>query len=371
MEIFDLPMNTTHLRHYLKYIAMAKGEPFTRYNHKVQEILSSDMGKVWRRRRIIWKLLQKYGINDQRSAEWHSKRSEMITASEVTKGFKDAPPAARRELITKKVEGAKESDGSGMSTACAWGTQFEPIAKYLYCKLNGGGDIVDTSCVVHPKYSFLGASPDGIYFADSKSDVRWGKLVEFKCPISRKFDESTPIPDAYYHQMQMQMECTNIDECDYAEMKFATVTQTEWNNANVPYKGRFALFDSGKIVYDYENLPTWRATLKSDNDDDEFRIVHWILSCWRISTVKRDYTWMDTHIDDLRQVWDEVIEHRKNGTVPEKPEKITEALSCELQTVQHDVPSIVPVVADADQEPDHCSSSVHKKNAKTLQFDLG
>lgn len=369
MEIFDLPLNTTHLRHYVKYIAMAKGDTCTKYWRKVNQILASDLGKVWVRRRIIWRLLQKYGVNDQRSAEWHSKRSEMITASEVTKAFRDATPSARRELILKKIEGAKEGDGSGMSTACAWGTQFEPIAKALYCKLNGGGEVVDTSCVVHPVHKFLGASPDGIYFAPSRSDPRWGKLIEFKCPISRKFDETTPIPDAYYHQMQMQMECTNIDECDYVEMRFVTVTQTEWLNSSAPHKGRFALYDSGKIVYDNDLSPTWRKTLP---DDDEYRVVHWVLGNWRVSNVKRDYTWMATHIDELKSTWDEILNHRANGTVPEKIEKVvTESIPCEPQTVQLEVPESAPLAAADDPPASYCSSSVHKKTPTTLLFDLG
>ena len=382
MEIFELPLDVVHLQRYVRYISILKGVPYRQYKHEVNQLLSGDMGKVWRRRRIIHRLLQKYGVNDQRSAQWHSKRSEMITASEVTKAFSDATPSARRELILKKVEGAKESDGSGMNTACAWGTQFEPVAKYLYCKLNGGGEVVDTSCVVHPVYSFLGASPDGIYFTPSRSDPRWGKLIEFKCPISRKFDETTPIPDAYYHQMQMQMECTDIDECDYVEMRFATLTQTDWLSHPAQYKGKFALFDSGKINYDYENDPDWRRRMR-DIEDDECRIIYWVLANWRVANVKRDYTWLSTHIEDLKSTWNEVLEHRKNGTVPEKIEKVSEvvsesgvevingAVTSEPHKVQPEVQSIPLVVPSVDQEPSCCSSSVHKKNAKTLQFDLG
>lgn len=369
MDIFDLPLNASHLRHYEKYICIARDISFTKFHKEVLKILSSDLGKVWTRRRIIWRLLQKYGINDQRSAEWHSKRSEMITASEVTKAFKDATPSAKRELILKKVEGAKENDGGGMNTACAWGTQFEPVAKYLYCKLNGGGEVIDTSCVVHPVYKFLGASPDGIYFPQNKSDIRWGKLIEFKCPISRKFDETTPIPDSYFHQMQMQMECTNLDECDYVEMRFATLSQKEWISHSSEHKGRFAIFDSGKIEYDYSVSLDWRSKLKMY--DDEFRIVHWVLANWRVANVKRDYKWLETHIGDLKSVWDEILTHRANGTLPEKAEKITEALSCEPQIVQHDVQLHPPVVVNPDPKLVDCSSSVHKKNAKTLQFDLG
>jgi hypothetical protein len=244
--------------------------------------------------------------------------------------------------------------------------------------LNGGGEVIDTSCVSHPVHSFLGASPDGIYFPPSKSDPRWGKLIEFKCPISRKFDETTPIPDAYYHQMQMQMECCNIDECDYVEMRFATLTQTEWlANTVAPFKGRFAIFDSGEVSYEEDGDTNWKVNLKKK--DEEYRIVHWVLSNWRQANVKRDYTWMETHIGELTEVWNEVLQHRKNGTIPEKMEKIveekpqktfTETFQCEIETDQRDDLLPVLLAVDARQVNLGGSSSVHKKSATTLQFSL-
>lgn len=364
MEIFQLPLETTHLRHQLKWLSYLKHTTFTRYQKEVQHILANpEMAKVWARRRTIFRLLQTYGINDQRSSVWHAKRSEMVTASEVTKAFKTATPSARREILLKKIEGAKSSDG-GTNAACAWGTQFEPIAKYMYCKLNGGGEVIDTSCVVHPVYPFLGASPDGIYFPQSRSDPRWGKLIEFKCPISRKFDETTPIPDAYYNQMQMQMECCNIDECDYVEMRFNSCTQTEWNSSEVVHKGRFAIYDSGRVDYDWGGDPSWKTNLRKS--DEEFRVLHWVLSNWRVVNVKRDFNWLPSHIEELTTFWDEVLDHRKNGTTPEKDQKV----HCELQIDLLDAPSKPPSEARENRVEECDSSTVHKKNVKTLQFSL-
>jgi hypothetical protein len=157
-------------------------------------------------------------------------------------------------------------------------------------------------------------------------------------------------------------------------MRFATLTQTEWLAHPAQHKGRFALFDSGKIDYDYENDTDWRRRMRN-MEDDECRIIFWVLANWRVANVKRDYTWLATHIEDLKSTWNEVLEHRKNGTVPEKSEKVTEvvsgALTSEPHIIQHEVQSLPPVVQSVDPEPSYCSSSVHKKNAKTLQFDLG
>lgn len=367
MEIFQLPLDTTHLRHQLKWLAYVLKRPFGSFLREVNAILADPaLGKVWTRRRILHRLLEQYGENDQRSSQWHAKRSEMITASEITKAFRVATPSARRELMLKKIEGAGSGGGGGSaSAACAWGTQFEPIAKEIYCRLNGGGKVVDTSCVVHPRIPFLGASPDGIYFPEKFADPRWGKLIEFKCPISRKFDETTPIPDAYYHQMQLQMECCNIDECDYVEMRFVTQTQTEWLANTTAHKGRLVVFDSGVVEYD-TGSPTWRADLKTRNED--FRVVHWALASWRIANVKRDYTWMATHEAELTEFWEEVQAHKRNGTVPAPPEKVTDP--CEPGTGQPDAPSAPQQEESESQPPAGGSSSARKKNAKTLRLDL-
>jgi len=367
MDIFHLPLNTTHLRHQFKWLSYVRKMSFRQYSKQVYDVLEDPaMAKMWRRRRIVSRLLEKYGINDQRSQSWHQKRGEMITASEVTKAFKTATPSARREIMLKKVEGAKPGEGGGMNAACAWGTQFEPVAKYLYCKMNGGGSVIDTSCVVHPKHPFLGASPDGIYFAMDPTDPRWGKLIEFKCPISRKFDQTTPIPDAYYHQMQMQMECTDIDECDYVEMRFATFTKTDWLAHDAPFKGRFAVYDDGFVDYDNENCQFWRARLLEHGED--YRVVHWVLANWRVSTVPRDFNWLKDHIEEFQSFWEEVQNHKRNGTVPIKEEKALRL--CDPPTDSRDVLGSPPVEVAANQETPGDSSSVHKKNPTTLQFCL-
>ncbi len=38
--------------------------------------------------------------------------------------------------------------------------------------------------------------------------------------------------------------------------------------------------------------------------------------------MKKDPTWLPTVLPKLREFWDEVLEHRKNGTKPEEPKKL-------------------------------------------------
>lgn len=223
----------------------------------------------------------------------------MITASEVYSVF--GSETSRREVMMRKLVPRVQGDGPGV-TALLWGTRFEPIAKRIYeektdCK------IIDVSCVQHPVHSFLGASPDGLIVPNGDDPKRYGRLVEFKCPISRKPTEE--IPAGYVHQMQMQMECTGIDECEYVEFRFRQVNYNEWIKST-DMKGFFHVYEDGRVVYD------------TDAEGEEYQTIRWVLGSIEEKFVPRDPTWLSRHLDGLRAFWNEVLEHRKNGTLPEE-----------------------------------------------------
>lgn len=274
----------------------------------------------------IESLIERYGQNDQRTDAWHTKRGMMLTASEIWKGLKDASPASRHELIMSKLIPRSFSEGPG-ARALVWGTRFEPIAKSIYCKMQGNIEIVDTSCVPHPNCNFLGASPDGIIITKDVEDFRYGKLVEFKCPISRIFSNETPIPNAYYHQMQLQMECTELDQCEYIEMGFKDMSYSPWMDSTVEFKSFFAVSDDDKeVLYkdidDTRDVPTWRREVLKE-DGDRWNIVYWVLNTWRAKTVDHDKNWFVNNIESLTSVWDEVTLHRNNSTLPDHPKEKT------------------------------------------------
>lgn len=350
MDIFNMPIeNCTHLTNLIKFVALERGYSFTKYKRYIHTLLSTtDLGKLWTRRRRIFRILRDYGKADQRSDAWLQKRSEMITASEVTKAFKNATSSSRYELLISKInpkeQGIKSSSGI---VACTWGTQFEPIIKDIYGNIRNA-DVIDTTCVRHPKYTFLGASPDGIVLTKNVIDIQWGKLVEFKCPISRHFTQESPIPDYYYHQMQLQMECTGIDECDYVEAQFKTCTGTQYKDSSASYKGIFAVYDDGKIEYKppETDFRIWKNTLNGD----EYRIVYWTLEKLCIKVVKRDFNWMNDHLEELQEFWKTVEECRKD------PSKINLYVP---QTARRDVPSESLLVDVQSLEPEVDLSSGH------------
>jgi putative phage-type endonuclease len=266
-------------------------------------IMLGEAGRRWNRDRCFERVLRLYGDNDQRTDAWHAKRSEMITASEVYQVF--GSESARREVMMRKLEPRVQGEGPPIAPLL-WGTRFEPVAKKIYeertrCK------IYDVSCVQHPVHSFLGASPDGLIVPNDENDVwRYGRLVEFKCPMSRAPKDE--IPPGYVHQMQMQMECTGIDECEYVEFRFKQVNFSEWTKS-ADTKGHFTVYDSGKVVYDI-----------ADHADDA-QVIYWILGSIKEGFVRKDPNWLPSHIDGLKSFWNTVLTHRANGTRPEETKK--------------------------------------------------
>lgn len=273
---------------------------------------------------IQW-LIDTYGQNDQRTAAWHAKRGEMLTASEIWKTVQDATPASRHELILSKLI-PRDASGPGCGArALVWGTQFEPIAKQIYESIHGV-KIVDTTCIPHREHAFLGASPDGLLIAPDHP--MHGHLVEFKCPISRDFDDTTPVPSAYLHQMQLQMACAELNVCEYAEFKFKTMQYAEWEDTDAPYKSVYVVLEDGTVHYkDYSDGRTfaeWKDAVLPDVDMFQAQLVFWALVKHRFQTVNKDPEWLATHLPHFRETWETIQTHRQNGTLPEHPrEKVT------------------------------------------------
>ena len=155
----------------------------------------------------------------QRTPEWYSQSKLMLTASEFSNIL--GTPRAMATLALKKVT---QTTMNTKTPACCtpemgpfdWGIRFEPVVKQVLERM-GGVQILEMGRFIHPENARLAASPDGIIVAADDA-ARIGRLLEIKCPITRKIDGT--IPHDYWCQMQVQMEVTDIDECEYVEMSF-------------------------------------------------------------------------------------------------------------------------------------------------------
>jgi len=310
----------SHMKNRLKPLTMlvtllAPHLSYTRARRHIfaaaETAMKGELGLLWMRDRCVRRTIRIYGMNDQRTSAWHAKRGEMITASEVAGVFTGGE--TRRSLVIRKLE-PPQPTGGNTASALIWGTRFEPIAKAMY-ESETQCTIVDVSCVQHPVYAFLGASPDGIVFpTDSFDTRRRGRLVEFKCPISRP--QTDGIPDAYVHQMQMQMECTGIDECEYVEFRFKQIFSSEWIGS-LHTKGVFAVFDDQTVEYKPQSMPLIEWQYRVTDRDPQY--IYWILLSTKREFLPKDPGWLSRHLPALRTFWDEVLLHRAAGTLPPPP----------------------------------------------------
>jgi hypothetical protein len=186
--------------------------------------------------------------------------------------------------------------------------------------------IVDTTCVPHPTVSFLGASPDGIIVTEDATHERYGRLVEFKCPISRIFTDDTPVPMPYYHQMQLQMECTGLKVCEYIEFQFKMLSYSEWIDTKAEHKGFYAVSDDEtKVIYreleDDRNPLSWRELVLKTSDD--WNLVYWSVDKYRMKLVNHETEWLEKNLPSMTSVWDTISLHRKNETFPDHPKEKT------------------------------------------------
>ena len=120
--------------------------------------------------------------------------------------------------------------------AINWGIKYEPIAVKIYEKLKKT-KVNEIGLIEHPKIKWLGASPDGI--------LNCGKLLEIKCVWKRRLKEKDVEPYIWI-QIQIQLECCDLDVCDLFECKFIEYkTKRDYMNdkdSGIEHRG----YDGGK-----------------------------------------------------------------------------------------------------------------------------
>jgi putative phage-type endonuclease len=128
----------------------------------------------------------------------------MITASDIASAIGENHYETPETFIKKKVLRTKWAGNA----ATAHGTLLEPIARDMYDqKFNKKSH--EIGIVRHPKYPWLGGSPDGI--------TEDGLLIEIKCPLTRKIESK--VPKHYMPQIQLLLEITDLDECDFIQYR--------------------------------------------------------------------------------------------------------------------------------------------------------
>jgi len=154
----------------------------------------------------------------QRTQAWYLQGKCVLTASEFASLY--GSPRAIRQLAFQKVAVAQAQTTNRLACLTCemgpfdWGIRFEPVVKTIL-EERWGAKILDSGRLMHPTDPLLAASPDGL-IVEATDPARVGRLLEIKCPITREIGAG--IPFEYWCQMQIQMEVTGIDECEYVEV---------------------------------------------------------------------------------------------------------------------------------------------------------
>ena len=190
---------------------------------------------------------------DQKSDAWYKIRREHLTASRDVASvilppwlsFKSAW-LTLQEKSTRVPQDKLEEDSS--SERVNWGNLCEPYAidifeSHLMPNLKRSPKKI--GFVNHPRISFLGCSPDALFFDE---DLKEFSLLEVKCPLLGETKDEIlqdDVPILHWIQMQIQMECLDVGNCYYLVanfLKYADLASYEADDGHI--KGEFNELES-------------------------------------------------------------------------------------------------------------------------------
>lgn len=298
----------------------------------------------------------------QRSVEWFAARETCISASSGGDVVGVQESKYPYEFLVDKVRPKPFQSNPN----CYNGTKHENGATMSY-EYRMNVRVEEFGLVIHPKYRFLGASPDGIvgkYKSDGKSLTKYvGRMLEIKCPVTRKIETDGEIyggicPKYYWVQVQLQLECCDLEECDFWQCKIveyddydefvddtdprdvfrSKTTQMEKNcviqmlpksyegpNSGDEYNE--AVYATSKFIHPtYENCDKhpaemspseckkWASKMKKlyekpetcppGYEDYSFdKVIYWRLEKTHCVTIKRDKKWFADHLPIYEQMW--------------------------------------------------------------------
>ena len=277
--------------------------------------------------------------SEQRTEEWYREMETILTASEFYQLF--GSPRARGLLVMSKIHNQGTSQTSqtpraGPRKACLteemspldWGIRFEPVAKQVL-EARWKAQITELGRLRHPTLQRLAASPDGL-ITKTESPGLLGHLVEIKCPSSRSVGNG--VPQNYWYQMQLQLEVTGCDVCEYCEFTFDSAMANSTMDIipeSCADKGVIILLQNdslGVMKYIYGPIGDMEWKPQPEEGWDVLERIPWCLEKEWIHSVSRDTQWFQSVIPLLNEFWADV-ERAKRGefTAPESTSRKKQA----------------------------------------------
>jgi hypothetical protein len=245
---------------------------------------------------------------EQRTQAWYDQGREVLTASEFSTLY--SSPRAIGQLALVKggppppLVSRPKASPSATLTPFEWGMRFEPVVKQ-YLEHAWAAEIRESGRIIHAQDPLIAASPDGFLWSCT-DEAKAGSLLEIKCPISRTI--GTQIPFDYWCQMQIQMEVTDIEACEYVEVKIESAPGAA-TDAPAIFAGELW------VLEDEEGALSYAYTAKERDADPSKRVretVPWKIVQVHAKTVYRDRRWYAS-TEDLRTKFWELVEKVKRG----------------------------------------------------------
>jgi putative phage-type endonuclease len=340
----------------------------------------------------------------QRSEEWFRLRDELISASDGGTVVGMNPHEPDFGIVIKKVHG-KPFD---TSIDCYHGKKYEQVATMSY-EYRMNVKVKEFGLCRSNTYTFLGASPDGIvseFKLKTRDGRTWeeifaeveqiekpedkqkymekfgyktrfvGRMLEIKCPMRRKIimDENAPevygphgekitnlakdvkrgvCPAYYWVQVQLQLQCCELDECDFWQCEITEYPCKEAfledTNLEHPWLSRSTGHEKGAVIqlmpveqlqnntmnynsriYNFAEFIYQPRVDMTPLEVDQWinhtlnnlrfthkgkvleRILYWKIVATRSTTIKRDDVWFEENVDRYRQMWDYITYFREN-----------------------------------------------------------
>ncbi len=305
---------------------------------------------------------------DQKTQEWREQRENKITASDVGCVLGENKYENTYKFIIKKVSKLPFAGNMNMYH----GNKYETIATMIY-QYRMNVRVKEFGLIEHQTHKFLGASPDGIVSEYKYDNIHKtnlvGRMLEIKCPQRRKIITDGEVKDNicpiyYWDQVQLQLECCDLDECDFWQCNILEYDSRDdfINDTDPfePFRSKEIGFEKGcliqllpkdkivesitnyhDIVYDHakfvypekieitpNELDEWVVKkleeIKNKNEYKNYcvdRVIYWKLNNSHCSTIKRDKEWFEKNLVTMKKIWGYVEFFRK---YPEKYKILTD-----------------------------------------------
>jgi putative phage-type endonuclease len=303
---------------------------------------------------------------EQRTKEWFDYRHNRITASDTAAAIDLNPYEPVESFILKKCD----PDHKFLDNHNVYhGKKYEPIATLIYEHIYNI-KVTEFGALPSETHDFLGASPDGICSSktlDNKFSELLGRMLEIKCTVGRHIYTSGRIaghicPFYYYCQVQQQLECCDLEQCDFWQCKIVEynnrkdylidmcndtrhtfgVNDEEYEIDNLIKKGIIIKFlpkqftpefvdDSiewkSKFIYppklnmneiEYDSwiintLDNWQNQYKDIAETHYYeKLVYWKLEISHNVIIERDRKFMNNILPVLKETWNKVKYYREN-----------------------------------------------------------